>query len=189
MPDGQAHSQFWNDRGGPRFPQRARSVAPRRDKKEQQRRKSCLSGLATGPHVRYQRLLSVLALVATQGVQLGRVQSLRDVRDQIGRVFNADRQPDRGVENTYFLADVSRNAGVGHACGQAGKRLGAAQAHRQLEDLQRVQEFECGGLAADNVERERGARALVSLRLGLVLSRTALARRTGTTSSAPCPEL
>src|SRR6202166_32235 len=30
------------------------------------------------------------------------VQSLGDVRDQIGRVFDADRQPDRGVENTYF---------------------------------------------------------------------------------------
>src|SRR5882724_8099056 len=87
------------------------------------------------------------------------VQSLRDISDQIGRVFDADRQPDRGVENAYFLADVSRNAGVSHACGQAGKRLGAAQAHRQLEDLQRVQEFERGGLTADNVERERGARA------------------------------
>jgi hypothetical protein len=47
--------------------------------------------------------------------------------------------------------------GVGPACRQAGKRLGAAKAHRQLEDLRRVQEFERGGLAADNVERERGA--------------------------------
>ena len=94
-----------------------------------------------------------------QGAQLCLVQSLRDISDQIGRVFDADRQPDRGVENAYFLANVSRNAGVGHACGQAGKRLGAAEAHRQLEDLQRVQEFEGGGLAADNVERERGARA------------------------------
>jgi hypothetical protein len=46
---------------------------------------------------------------------------------------------------------------VGHARGQAGKRLGAAQAHRQLDDLQRVQEPESGGLAADDVERERGA--------------------------------
>ena len=94
-----------------------------------------------------------------QGAQLCLVQSLRDISDQIGRVFDADRQPDRGVENAYFLADVGWNAGVGHACGQAGKRLGAAQAHRQLEDLQRVQEFEGGGLAADDVERERGARA------------------------------
>ena len=62
--------------------------------------------------------------------------------DQIGRVLDADRQPDRGVENAYSLADVGRNAGMG-PCGQAGKRLGAAQAHRQLEDLQRVEEFEC----------------------------------------------
>src|SRR3954447_22999565 len=106
-----------------------------------------------------QRPLSLLALAFSKECRLCLVQSLRDVRDQIGRVFDADRQPDRGVENAYFLADVSWNAGVGHACGQAGKRLGAAQAHRQLEDLQRVQEFEGGGLAADNVERERGARA------------------------------
>src|SRR6266853_1864838 len=109
--------------------------------------------------VRRQRPLSALAPALTQGVRLCLVQSLRDVGDQIRRVFDADRQPDRGVENAYFLADVSRNAGVGHARGQAGKRLGAAQAHRQLEDLQRVQEFEGGGLAAGNVERERGARA------------------------------
>jgi hypothetical protein len=58
-----------------------------------------------------------------------------------------------------FLADFGRNAGVGHACGQTGERLGAAKAHRQLEDFQCVQEFEGGGLAAENVERERGARA------------------------------
>src|SRR6476620_4176348 len=31
----------------------------------------------------------------TRGMQLCLVQSLRDVRDQIGRVFNANRQPDR----------------------------------------------------------------------------------------------
>jgi hypothetical protein len=47
---------------------------------------------------------------------------------------------------------------VGHGCGQAGKRLGVAQAHCQLEDLQRIQEFERGGLAADDIERERGIR-------------------------------
>src|ERR1700732_3470053 len=67
-----------------------------------------------------QRPLSAVALALTQGVQLCLVQSLRDVRDQIRRVFDADRQPDRGVENAHFLADVSRNAGMGHACGQAG---------------------------------------------------------------------
>src|ERR1700722_14986087 len=96
---------------------------------------------------------------AKQGGQLRLIQSLCDVSDEIGWVFDANRQPDRGVENTDFLADVSWNAGMGHTCGQASKRLGAAQAHRELEDLQRVQEFKSGGLAADNVERERRARA------------------------------
>jgi hypothetical protein len=38
------------------------------------------------------------------------VQSLRDVCDQIGRVFEPDRQPDRGVEHADFLPDVSGNA-------------------------------------------------------------------------------
>ena len=83
-----------------------------------------LYGLGLG---RCQRPLSVLALALKQEVRLCLVQSLRDVRDQIGRVFDADRQPDRGIENAYFLADISRNAGVRHACGQAGKRFGAAQ--------------------------------------------------------------
>jgi hypothetical protein len=39
------------------------------------------------------------------------VQSLCGVRDQIGRVPDADRQPDRGVENALFLTDASGNAG------------------------------------------------------------------------------
>jgi hypothetical protein len=65
-----------------------------------------------------------------QGVKLCLVQSLRDVRDQVGRVFNADRKPDRGVKNTYFLADLSRHAGVRHACGQAGERFRTTQADR-----------------------------------------------------------
>src|ERR1700682_5749253 len=64
-------------------------------------------------------LSPVMALRIAAKLRL--VQGLRDVRDQIGRVFDADRQPDRGVENAYFLANVGRNPGVGHACGQAGK--------------------------------------------------------------------
>jgi hypothetical protein len=59
----------------------------------------------------------------------------------MGRMLDADRQPDRGVENAHFLAAVSRNAGVGHDCGQAGERLRATQADRQFEDLRRVQDF------------------------------------------------
>src|SRR5436189_6024278 len=33
-------------------------------------------------------------------------------------------------------------------CGQTSERFGAAQAHCELENLQRVQKFECRGLAA-----------------------------------------
>ena len=75
-----------------------------------------------------------------------RVQSLRDIRDQVGRVLDANRQPDRRVENPY-------------AGWQAGMRLGAAEAHSELEYLQRVEKFESSGLGAYDVERERGARA------------------------------
>jgi hypothetical protein len=73
-------------------------------------------------------------------------------------VLDANRQSDRRIENPYFVADVGRNAGVRHACWQAGKRLGAAQTYRELEYLQRVKKFERSGLAAYDVERERGAR-------------------------------
>ena len=48
-------------------------------------------------------------------MQLGLVQRLRDVRNQIGRVFYPDRKPDSRIENAYFFAVVYRNAGVGRA--------------------------------------------------------------------------
>src|SRR3984957_13252812 len=95
----------------------------------------------------------------TDGAGLLYIQGLSDVRDQVGRVLDADRQPDCRVENPYFVADVGRNTGVRHAGWQAGKGLGAAETHRELEYLQRVEKFEGSGLAADDVERERGARA------------------------------
>src|SRR5436190_3667324 len=47
----------------------------------------------------------------------------------------------------------------GHGCGQAGRRLNAARLTVSLKDLQRTQEFRRGGLAADDIERERGVRA------------------------------
>src|SRR5690242_2611753 len=77
-------------------------------------------------------------------------QSLHNIRNEIGRVLDTDRQSNCGIEDAYSLAHLGRNPGVGHACRQAGKRLGAAQAHGELEDLQRVQEFGCGGLTTDN---------------------------------------
>jgi len=65
--------------------------------------------------------------------------------------------------NTYFMTDVSRNTGVGHACGRLASRLGAPQDHRKLKDLQSVQGIKCGGLAADmSNENVEGAGCICS---------------------------
>lgn len=61
--------------------------------------------------------------------ELSLVQRLCDVRNQIRRIFDAYRQPDRRVENAHSLADVSRDAGMGHTCRQTGKRFSSAKAH------------------------------------------------------------
>src|SRR5437879_3093400 len=111
---------------------------PRKGLFQQYRREAGIELYSKATHTSTVRPLPVLAVALTQGVQLCLVQSLRDVRDQIGRVFDADRQRDRGVENTYFLAAVSWNAGGGHACGQGGKGLGARPAPRPPGDWPRV---------------------------------------------------
>src|SRR6476620_6545369 len=54
-------------------------------------------------------------------------------------MLDADRQPDGRVENADTIADVLRHSRMSHGGGMARKRLGAAKAHRQLEDLQCVE--------------------------------------------------
>src|SRR5260370_5465595 len=76
--------------------------------------------------VRCQRPLSVLALPLMQGVQLCLVQSLPDVGDQIGRVFDADREPDRGGENADFFADVRGYSRVWNAWRDARNEIRSA---------------------------------------------------------------
>jgi hypothetical protein len=68
-----------------------------------------------------------------------RFQSLCYVSDQIVRMLDADRQPDRRVENSEFLPDVGRHAGMGHARRQAREGLRSAKAHRKFEYLQRIE--------------------------------------------------
>ena len=84
--------------------------------------------------------------------RLPRVQGLGNVGDQIVRMLDADRQPDRGVEDPDLLSHIGRHSGMRHARRKAGEGFRSAQADGQLEDLQRVEEFECGRLAADNIE-------------------------------------
>src|SRR4051794_36689476 len=47
---------------------------------------------------------------------------------------------------------------MGHCCGSAGQRFGSAEAHREIGDLQRVEEGECLLLTALKVQREGRAR-------------------------------
>lgn len=71
-------------------------------------------------------------------------------------MFDADRQPDGRIEHADPLAHIHGHAGMGHGGGVAGEGFGAAEADCQLEDLQRIQEFEGCRLAAANIEREGG---------------------------------
>src|ERR1700735_667240 len=91
--------------------------------------------------------------------RLPRVQGLGNVGDQIVRMLDADRQPDRGVEDPDLLSHIGRYSGMRHARRKAGEGFRPAQADGELEYLQGVEEFERGGLAADDVERNRGAGA------------------------------
>ncbi|MNW06540.1 hypothetical protein D3C71_2029670 [compost metagenome] len=63
-------------------------------------------------------------------------------------MLDADRKPDRRVENADAAAHVDRNAGMGHRRRVACQRFRAAEADGELEDLQRVQETEGRLLAA-----------------------------------------
>jgi hypothetical protein len=60
-------------------------------------------------------------------------QSLLDVGDLIVRVLDADRQPDRRVQNSDVLTDARWHAGMSHARRQACKGLSASEARRQLD--------------------------------------------------------
>src|SRR4051812_9128646 len=92
----------------------------------------------------------------------GRLQRQLQVGDQIVRMLDADRKTDRRFQNADALADVGGHAGMRHGGRMARKRFRAAETDRELEDLQRVQEFERGWLTTADVEREgrTGAGAL-----------------------------
>jgi hypothetical protein len=82
----------------------------------------------------------------SKSVPLHGAQGLLDIGNQIVRVLDADRKPDRGVEDPNFLPDLGRHSRMGHARGEAGEGLRPTQAHGQLEDLKRVEELERGSL-------------------------------------------
>src|SRR5262245_9796860 len=74
-------------------------------------------------------------------------------------MLDADGQADGAVEYADAQAHVRRHAGVRGGGWMARQRLGAAEADRELEELQRVEKAECRGLPAGDVEGEGRAGA------------------------------
>ncbi|EGE60534.1 hypothetical protein RHECNPAF_14110012 [Rhizobium etli CNPAF512] len=84
------------------------------------------------------------------------------IGNQVIGMLDADRQADRRFQHADPLPYFGGHTGMRHRGRMARKRFRAAQADGELEDLQRVQEFERGRLAAADIEGEgrAGAAAL-----------------------------
>src|SRR3954451_11511919 len=81
-------------------------------------------------------------------------ERLREIRDDVVWMLDADREADRRVGDADAVAHLLRHPGMRRRGRVRGKRFGAAEADRELEDAQRVEEAEGLGLAALDVERE-----------------------------------
>ena len=66
-------------------------------------------------------------------------QRLRQVREEVVGVFDADRQPDRRVADADAGAQLGGHARMRGAAGMAGQRLCSAQADRKLENLHPIE--------------------------------------------------
>jgi hypothetical protein len=65
-----------------------------------------------------------------------------DVMHQVFRVFDADGEANEIFGNAEFEAGVRVDAGVGHGCRMLCQGFGAAQADRQFDQVEVVQERE-----------------------------------------------
>lgn len=74
------------------------------------------------------------------GLFLPFLNSLRQICPQIINAFNADVQPNQSVRDTDFLPYHIGNGCVGHAGGMADEALYTAQAFRQSDQIQRLEE-------------------------------------------------
>src|SRR6185437_9453602 len=90
---------------------------------------------------------------------LDRVQRVREVGDEIVGVFATDRYPHQVGRDVELLLALVGHRQMGHRRRGARESLGAAEADREIGDLQRVEEGERLLLPALEVEREGRARA------------------------------
>ena len=115
------------------------------------------------------RALIRFASIKPLPVDSDRLQRVGEVGDEVVGILAADRNPDQVGGDVELLLALVGHRQMGHRRGRAGERLGAAEADREIGDLQRVEEGERLLLAALQVEREgragAGAMALVDVRL------------------------
>src|SRR5450755_406511 len=91
--------------------------------------------------------------------RLHRMERLFEIRNQIVGVFDANRNPDQRIGDPDAVASFLGQAGMRGAGGMGNQSLGSAEAHRQFNDLQSIQQTERFGLSAVNREAEGRARA------------------------------
>src|SRR4051812_4032784 len=101
-----------------------------------------------------------------------RSESRAQVGDQVVRMLNSDRYPDRRVRDAEAVTHGLWHTRMCRGGWVAGERLCAAQADGELEQLKSVEDLERLRLAADDVERERraGRRALLCIDMSLLRS-------------------
>src|SRR5579862_3082546 len=83
-----------------------------------------------------------------------------EIGDEIVGILDSHRDADQSVVDADTIARFLRHAGMRRARGMRNQGLGAPQAHRQLDELQTVEQAERLGLAAFHGEAEGRPRAL-----------------------------
>jgi len=86
------------------------------------------------------------------GLRLNLVERLLKIGDDTLRVLDPHRKTHHRRRNAHGQLILLGYIGVGHTAGMFRKRLGATQAHRQVHELQGIQEPE--GLLLTTVKIE-----------------------------------
>src|SRR5215469_12036917 len=87
-------------------------------------------------------------------------QCLVQIRDQVVGIFNADRDANKRRRDAQPQPFFFRDVRMGHRRRMRSESLRTAQAHRELDHLEPIQDGKGIGLTSPHFEAERGTRAL-----------------------------
>src|SRR3546814_230343 len=117
--------------------------------------------------------------VCSSDLVSNRRQRLVEIGDQVVGILDADRHADQIVGAAERLLALVGDRQMRHRGGVAGERLGAAEADRELRDLQRVEKAEALRLASLDEQRKgrsgAGAVALEDILLRPFLQKAEIA--------------